>query len=92
MSTNSPHLLRESDAEAARTVFKPGPTPGLGSPMGVIVKLSRLRAERILEGKQLNILWITTHGDGDLLPKHQIIRGTRHIAGIHQAGAKNQQG
>ena len=60
--------------------------------MGVIVKLSRLRAERILEGKQLNILWITTHGNGDLLPKHQIVRGTRHVTGIHQAVAKNQQG
>ena len=59
--------------------------------MGIVVKLRRPGAGKILKRGQLDILGITTHLDCDLLPKHQTIGRSRHIAGIHQAGAKDQQ-
>ena len=89
MSTDSPHLSLEPDADIARFLLKTGPTPGLRSPMGVVVQPSRLGAGRIRQREQLNILGITPHSNCDLLPENQIIRSPRHIAGIHQACAKD---
>ena len=57
----------------------------------MVVKRRRPVAGKILEKEQLDILGITTHLECDRLPKLQFIRGSRLIAGIHQAGAKDQQ-